>query len=89
MAAMAMIDRFIHDSEILSLKGDSYRLREKDLDTSIGAKSAEIGRPMAFTSSPSAAERRTSAGDSPTSPGEGGLDPVGVGRSLQVDLPGV
>ena len=31
MAATAMIDRLIHHSEILSLKGDSYRLG-KDLD---------------------------------------------------------
>src|SRR5579859_2906457 len=43
MAATAMIDRLIHHSEILSLKGDSYRLRGKDLDTRIGAKPAEIG----------------------------------------------
>src|SRR5918912_1849001 len=33
MAATAMIDRLIHHSEILSLKGDSYRLRGKDLGT--------------------------------------------------------
>jgi len=26
-----MIDRLVHHSEILSLKGDSYRLRDKDL----------------------------------------------------------
>ena len=32
MAATGMIDRLIHHSEILSLKGDSYRLRGKDLD---------------------------------------------------------
>ena len=31
MAATAMIDRLTHHSEILSLKGDSYRLRDKDL----------------------------------------------------------
>ncbi len=30
MAATAMIDRLIHHSEILSLKGDSYRLRGKE-----------------------------------------------------------
>ena len=36
MAATAMIDRLIHHSEILSLKGDSYRLRGKDLDARIG-----------------------------------------------------
>jgi DNA replication protein DnaC len=43
MAATAMIDRLIHHSEILSLKGDSYRLRGKDLDARIGAKPTEIG----------------------------------------------
>jgi DNA replication protein DnaC len=33
----------IHHSEILSLKGDSYRLRGKNLDPRIGAKPPEIG----------------------------------------------
>jgi DNA replication protein DnaC len=42
MAATAMIDRLIHHSEILSLKGDSYRLRGKDLDARIGARHPEI-----------------------------------------------
>src|SRR6476646_11492849 len=42
MAATAMIDRLIHHAEILSLKGDSYRLRGKDLDARIAAKTAEI-----------------------------------------------
>ena len=32
MAATAMIDRLIHHAEILSLKGESYQLRGKDLD---------------------------------------------------------
>src|SRR6202049_5306326 len=41
MAATAMIDRLIHHSEILSLKGDSYRLRGKDLDARIAAKPAD------------------------------------------------
>jgi DNA replication protein DnaC len=43
MVATAMIDRLIHHAEILSLKGDSYRLRGKDLNTRTGAKPAEIG----------------------------------------------
>jgi IstB-like ATP binding protein len=30
---VAMIDRLVHHAEILSLKGDSYRLRDKDLGT--------------------------------------------------------
>jgi DNA replication protein DnaC len=42
MAATAMIDRLIHHSEILFLKGNSSRLRGKDLDARIGAKPAEL-----------------------------------------------
>ena len=40
MAATAMIDRLIHHAEILALKGDSYRL--KDRDARIAAKTTEI-----------------------------------------------
>jgi DNA replication protein DnaC len=43
MAATAMIDRLIHHSEILSLKGDSYRLRGKELDARIGSKPVQLG----------------------------------------------
>ena len=31
LTATAMIDRLVHHAEILSLKGDSYRLRDKAL----------------------------------------------------------
>src|ERR687887_832678 len=31
MVAAAMIDRLVHHAEIVALKGDSYRLRDKDL----------------------------------------------------------
>ena len=31
VVAAAMIDRLVHHPEILALKGDSYRLRDKDL----------------------------------------------------------
>ena len=31
VTAVAMIDRLVHHAEILSLKGDSFRLRDKDL----------------------------------------------------------
>jgi DNA replication protein DnaC len=41
--AVAMIDRLVHHAEILSLKGDSYRLRGKDLGARPGAESAQIG----------------------------------------------
>jgi hypothetical protein len=37
-----MIDRPVHHAENLSLRGDNYRLRGKDLDARIGAKPAEI-----------------------------------------------
>ncbi len=36
VVATAMIDRLIHHAEILSLKGDSYRLRGKELSLSGG-----------------------------------------------------
>ena len=42
VVATAMIDRLVHHAEILSLKGDSYRLRGKDLDSRPAAKPAEI-----------------------------------------------
>jgi DNA replication protein DnaC len=40
--ATAMIDRLIHHAEILSLKGDSYRLRGKDLDARPPARPAGL-----------------------------------------------
>jgi DNA replication protein DnaC len=33
VVAAAMIDRLVHHAEILALKGDSYRLRDKDLES--------------------------------------------------------
>jgi DNA replication protein DnaC len=42
VTAVAMIDRLVHHAEILSLKGDSYRLRDKDLGARPGAQPAEI-----------------------------------------------
>jgi DNA replication protein DnaC len=35
VVAVAMIDRLVHHAEILALKGDSYRLRDKDLGSPI------------------------------------------------------
>src|SRR5215831_14765687 len=40
--AVAMVDRLVHHAEILSLKGDSYRLRDKDLGARTGADTGEI-----------------------------------------------
>src|SRR5947209_7898750 len=42
MAATAMVDRLIHHAEILSLKGDSYRLKDRDLGPRPGRQTAEI-----------------------------------------------
>jgi DNA replication protein DnaC len=39
--ATAMLDRLVHHAEILALKGDSYRLRGKDLDARPGPNSLE------------------------------------------------
>src|SRR5437764_581270 len=43
VVAAAMIDRLVHHAEILSLKGDSYRLKDKDLGSPPPAKSPELG----------------------------------------------
>jgi DNA replication protein DnaC len=42
VVAAAMIDRLVHHAEIVSLKGDSYRLRDKDLGARPGAQPTEI-----------------------------------------------
>jgi DNA replication protein DnaC len=42
VVAAAMIDRLVHHAEILALKGDSYRLRDKDLGARPAPESAEI-----------------------------------------------
>jgi len=39
--ATAMIDRLVHHAEILSLKGDSYRLRGKDVAAERGRSAAK------------------------------------------------
>jgi DNA replication protein DnaC len=31
VVAAAMIDRLVHHAEVVSLKGDSYRLKDRDL----------------------------------------------------------
>ena len=41
VVAAAMIDRLVHHAEILALKGDSYRLKDRDLARPTAAASAE------------------------------------------------
>jgi len=43
VTATAMIDRLVHHAEILSLKGDSYRLKDRDLHRPPAAQTAETG----------------------------------------------
>jgi IstB-like ATP binding protein len=38
VVAAAMIDRLVHHAEVISLKGDSYRLRNRDLGRVPAAK---------------------------------------------------
>ena len=41
VTAAAMIDRLVHHAEILALKGDSYRLKDRDLARPTAATSPE------------------------------------------------
>ena len=41
--AVAMVDRLVHHAELISLKGDSYRLKDRDLQRLPAARSAETG----------------------------------------------
>jgi DNA replication protein DnaC len=43
VVAAAMIDRLVHHAEILSLKGDSYRLRDRDLGGRPPARGTDTG----------------------------------------------
>ena len=43
VVAAAMIDRLVHHAEILSLKGDSYRLRDRDLGGRPPTREPETG----------------------------------------------
>jgi DNA replication protein DnaC len=42
-AAVAMVDRLIHHAELISLKGDSYRLKDRDLGPRPGRQNTETG----------------------------------------------
>src|SRR5216117_3142523 len=49
IVAAAMIDRLVHHAEILSLKGDSYRLRGRDLGGRPPRRSKRPNQPLAPT----------------------------------------
>jgi hypothetical protein len=44
VVAAAMIDRLVHHAEVIALKGDSYRLRDRDLGR-VPTPSEERGTP--------------------------------------------
>lgn len=71
MAATAMIDRLIRHSEILSLKGDSYRLRGKDLDARPAPDAPKPADRSPSGTSPRAqnAAQRAESRDQPVQPG--------------------
>ena len=46
VVAAAMIDRLVHPAEILSLKGDSYRLRDRDLGGRPPAREPDPGEAL-------------------------------------------
>ena len=52
VVAAAMIDRLVHHAEILALKGDSYRLKDRDLARPPAARTPE--RPDRSPSAPPA-----------------------------------
>ena len=41
MVAAAMIDRLVHHAEVVALKGDSYRLKDRDLGRVPGGNGTE------------------------------------------------
>jgi DNA replication protein DnaC len=41
VTAAAMIDRLVHHAEIIALKGDSYRLKDRDLARAPAAKTPQ------------------------------------------------
>jgi hypothetical protein len=54
-----MVDRLIHHAELISLKGDSYRLKDRDLGPRPSCQSAESARPICLGPPPRAAEALT------------------------------
>jgi DNA replication protein DnaC len=45
MVAAALIDRLVHHATMVTLKGKSYRLRERGTDTAPRAKPSQRARP--------------------------------------------
>jgi len=41
VVAAAMIDRLVHHAEVIALKGDSYRLKDRDLGRAPASKAEE------------------------------------------------
>ena len=50
VVAAAMIDRLVHHAEILALKADSYRLKDRDLARQISTGLDQVARPTSPSS---------------------------------------
>ena len=59
VVAAAMIDRLVHHAEILNLKGDSYRLKDKDLGSRHPPRAPKSGDRSLAAPPQRALERRT------------------------------
>src|SRR4051794_33594559 len=44
VVAAAMIDRLVHHAEVITLKGDSYRLKDRDLGRTPAARGSKFSR---------------------------------------------
>ena len=60
--AAAMIDRLVHHAEILALKGDSYRLRDKDLGSATAPRLTAAPAPLRPTGSAPQRDHTTQGG---------------------------
>jgi hypothetical protein len=78
--AIAMVDRLVHHAELLSLKGDSYRLRDRDLGARPGRDLGDTPRTPSQAAPPIARSARRyapSLRDRPANP-QGGAFSIGA-----------
>ncbi len=69
--AAAMIDRLVHHATVVSLKGDSYRLKDRDLGRVPTDDAADRIRRRGVKSGPSQGGQEWTAVDRPISAGQG------------------
>ena len=87
VVAAAMIDRLVHHAEIISLKGDSYRLRDRDLGGRPPATSARIGLTIIFRAALDRSSERLSATRSRPAELKNGPERPDLGRACTAPDP--